>query len=233
MKIRLPFVLTGLLVATTMSHAQFVWPKPEYNKAEPGTYVEDPFIIKYRAEFFAIFRGDVARFERAYGEIREMVRKNPRDARATVWLGNGQTVDAIFKFLQKKADRETTLKRLEESRTTMNRAVALRRNDPNIVMMRAATLFVQGQYLPADMVPRKVWEQLRDDHLWFQKYIGPERMKKVSIHVRGETYGSLGLAYARLGDSEKARRAFEKVIEMNPGTAYERRARLEINRLAR
>ncbi|MFQ3587488.1 MAG: tetratricopeptide repeat protein [Fimbriimonadaceae bacterium] len=230
MKIARTVIAAGLLVAAGSASAQFVWPKPEYNRPVPGTYVEDPFIVKYRADFFRVFRGDVETFQRAFAEIETMVRRNPDDPRARVWLGNGQTVKAVLAVIRDR-DRERARSLLELSWANMDRAVARSPRDPNIRMMRAATLYVQGQYLPEDMVPGRVWEQLRDDCLWFIGYIGPERMRKVSIHVRGETFGELGIAYLRLGQPLLARGAFQRVIELNPGTAYEERARREIARL--
>lgn len=227
---RVGLVLAFGLVGVSPAFAQFVYPKPEYNVSVPGTYTEDPFIVKYRARFFAEFRGDFATFEKAYEEITEMVRKNPKDPRALVWLGNGQTVKAGVLRLRNQTQEASEL--LAKSRETLNRAVALRPDDPNIYMMRAATLYIQGQYWPNDQLPRSLWETLRDDCLKFIQFVGPERMRKVSIHVRGEAYGELGIAYARLGEKEKAREAFEMVIKLNPGTAYEDRARREIAKLS-
>ncbi len=219
-------VLAGSTVA---AQAQFVRPKPEYHNPEPGLYQEDPFIVEYRAKFFAVFRGDFPTFEKAYAEIKAMVEEDPKDARALVWLGNGHTVKAgLLYTVERKEDEALSL--LERSRQALDAAVALRPDDPNIYMMRAATLYVQGQYFPADRLPRSVWETLRDDCLRFIAFLG-ERMPRVSTHVRGETYGELGVAYLNLGEPEKARKAFAKVIELCPGTAYEQRARKELERL--
>ncbi len=221
-----PLIFAGLCAT---SPAQFVYPKPEYNRPEPRLYVEDPFIIEYRRKFFAVFRGDFATFERAYAEIEAMVKKNPRDARALVWLGNGQTVKGGLLLV--KNQREASLELLARSRKTLDRAVALRPDDPNIYMMRAATLYIQGQYWPPKDLPRSTWERLRDDCLKFIRHMGPARMPKVSIHVRGEVYGELGIAHARLGEKAKAREAFERVIALCPGTDYEARAKKELERL--
>lgn len=208
---------------------QFVYPKPEYNVPEPGLYVEDPFIVKYRKEFFSVFRGDFKRFEKAFGEIQSMVQKDPTDARALVWLGNGQTVKAgLSENLGKK--KEATIL-LAQSRKNLDRAVALLPEDPNIYMMRAATLFIQGQYWPANNIPMANWEKLRDDCNHFIAFLGPEKIKRVSIHVRGEALGELGIAYVKLGEKDKARKAFEQVIALDPGTDYETRARKEIANL--
>ena len=221
----------GLVLAAlpVLASAQFVYPKPEENRPQPGVYTEDPFIVKYRQKFFSVFRGDLKTFNAAYAEIETMVKKDPKDARALVWLGNGQTVRAATaKFLNPKAD---PTKALEESRRTLDRAVALRPEDPNIYMMRAATLYIQGQVWAPDQLPKVVWETLRDDCNRFIKFIGPKRMPLVSIHVRGEAYGELGIAYLRLGDKTKARETFQKLIQLNPNTRYAERAQKELEAL--
>lgn len=205
---------------------QFVYPKPEYHNAEPGLYTEDPFIVKWRREYFAVFRGDLARFRRAHAEIKAMVEADPKDARAMVWYGNGQMVEAGLQMLAGKNDDAKAL--VAQSRKTLDRAVELSPEDANIYMMRAATLVLIGERFPKDWYDDGLWKTLRDDCLRFIAFIGPERMPRTSIHLRGEAYGCLGLAYARLGETAKARAAFETVIRMNPETGYSERAQREI-----
>lgn len=209
--------------------AQFVYPKPEYNRPEPGLYTEDPFIVEYRRKFFAVFRGDFKTFEKAYDEVQAMVQKNPADARALVWLGNGQTVKAGLLMTQGKREASFTL--LRTSRANLDQAARLRPKDPNIYMMRAATLYIQGQYWPVKDLPRSNWECLRDDCLRFITYIGPTRLPRASIHLRGETYGELGIAYLRLNDPEKARQAFTQILRLCPDTDYAKRAQRELAQL--
>jgi len=214
------------LVAATAAHAQFVYPKPSDNQqAVSGTYAEDPFITKYRQRFFAALRGDFATFNKAYEEIETMTKKDPRDARALVWLGNGQTIKAIRMNLMGQQDAATQL--LAESRKNLDRAVALKPKDYNIYMMRSATLYAQGQYIANQTMPRENWEKIRDDCLSLIKYMGP-KVKGASVHVKGETYGELGIAYLKLGEKAKAKAAFQKIVELVPGTSYDERARKEL-----
>lgn len=223
--------LFALLVLAVVSgaHAQFVMPKREYHQAEPGLYVEDPFIVKYRKEYFAVFAGDFKRFREAHAEIKAMVDKNPKDARAMVWLGNGQMIEAGLAFSTGKKEVGKTL--WAEASKTLDRAVALSPDDPNIYMMRAASLVIVGERFPKEVADRSVWTRLRDDCLKFIAFVGPDRMPRTSIHLRGEAYGCLGLAYKALGEKQKAKRAFETVVRMNPGTAYETRAKRELEAL--
>jgi tetratricopeptide (TPR) repeat protein len=226
--IRLPvaIVLVGL---SSIGSAQFVPPTAADHNPEPGLYTEDPFIVQYRQRFFAVFKGDFATFERAYAEVQELVRKDPKDARALVWVGNGQTVAAGLLAFKGKREEGRTL--LAESRETLDRAVALRPRDPNIYMMRAATLYIQGEFWKKEELPPIVWERLRDDCRTFIRFLGPDRIRRVSVHVRGEAYGEMGVALLNLGDNRGARAAFEQIVRLCPGTKYEERAKKELAKL--
>ena len=52
--------------------------------------------------------------------------------------------------------------------------------------------------------------------------------KNASVHVKGETYGELGIAYVKLGDKENARKTFKALVELLPGTAFAERAKKEL-----
>src|SRR5437016_12997240 len=144
--------LIGLGLAwPLLASAQFVFPRPEYHEHDPNVYKEDPFVVHYRHEFFSVFAGDFDRFEKAFGEVKAMVAKNPNDARALVWLGNGDTVKAGVLWMHGKKDESVEL--MKESRPLLDKAVELRPDDPNIFMMRAVTLFIQGQNWPGEDIP--------------------------------------------------------------------------------
>ncbi|RYG29485.1 hypothetical protein EON81_26630 [bacterium] len=216
-------LIGGMAIASAWG--QFVYPRAQDNVAESGLYKEDPFITAYRKRYFAVFRGDFATFRKAHAEIKTLIAKNPRDPRALVWYGNGQTIEA---GLLKMSDPKRAASLLAESRRTLDRAVALRPSDPNIYMMRAATLYSQGQYWSAKELPRTVWTTLRDDCRRFVEFLGPKRLPRVSIHIRGETFGEMGIAMKNLGDVAGAEAAFRRVIALCPDTPYEERARKEI-----
>lgn len=236
LRIRNVVSVMKILIALTLAFsvllgakAQFVTSRnPDYHKSEPGLYTEDPFIVKYRKEYFAVFQGDFKRFRAAHAEIKAMVEKNPKDARAMVWFGNGQMVEAGLALL---SDKKKALEFWKESSKTLDKAVALTPEDPNIYMMRAATLIIAGEKFPTEFIDKTVWTRLRDDCEKFIKFIGPDRIPRTSIHLRGEAYGCLGVAQSKLGEREKAKRAFEMVIKLNPGTDYEKRAKAEIEAL--
>lgn len=209
-----------------MAHAQFVYPKPGDNvQKKPGTYVEDPFITEYRQKFFAALRGDFKTFNAGYAEIVAMVEKNPKDPRALVWRGNGKTIKAIRANMMGQKDEAAKL--LAESRQDVDAAVALKPKDYNIYMMRATTLYAQAQWVPTQPVPRSNWEHIRDDCLALIKEMA-KKMPDASVHVQGEAYGELGIAYVKLGEKAKAREAFNKILQLTPGSAYAERATKEL-----
>lgn len=224
-------VLAALFACSAGASAQYVWPKPGYNDSEPGLYTEDPFIVQYRKEFFAVFSGNFARFERAFEKIEGMVEANPKDARALVWRGNGKMVKAGLALFQNKRDEARSL--LRESDIDLDRAVWLSPDDPNIYMMRAATLLLVHQRFPKEWVSRSVYARLLDDSTKFINYIGPLRMPRTSIHLRGEAHASLAIAYEGLGLRSAAVKAWQNLAKVNPSTTYAEKAREELDRINR
>ena len=222
-------ILIFALAFPAFASGQFVFPRPEYHEHDPSVYKEDPFVVHYRHEFFSVFSGDFKRFDKAFAQIQAMVKKNPNDARALVWLGNGETVKAGVLWMQGKKDESIAL--MKKSRPVLDKAVSLKPDDPNIFMMRAVTLYIQGQNWPDSEIPKENWEKLRDDCSHLVRVMG-SKLAKASVHVRGETYGEMGIADLKLGDKDAARAAFQKVIELCPGTDYETRAKQEIKQLA-
>lgn len=213
------------LAFPVLASAQFVFPRPGYHEHDANVYEEDPFVVEYRHKFFSVFKGDFDTFNKAYAEIEALAKKDPSDARALVWLGNGKTVKAGVLWMQGKKDESIAL--MKESRPLLDEAVALKPDDPNIFMMRAVTLYIQGQQWPAETIPPENWVKLRQDCEHLIRLFGP-KMGKASLHVRGETYGELEIACLKLGDKGAARAAFHKVIGLCPDSDYETRAKKEL-----
>jgi tetratricopeptide (TPR) repeat protein len=224
-------VLVALVASSGAASAQYVWPKPGYNDSEPGLYTEDPFIVQYRKEFFAVFSGNFARFERAFEKIEGMIQQNPKDARALVWRGNGKMVKAGLALFQNKRDEARAL--LQESDADLDLAVHLRPDDPNIYMMRAATLLLVHQRFPREWVNRSVYARLLDDSTRFINYIGPSRMLRTSIHLRGEAHASFAIAYEGLGHRSAAVKAWANLARVSPNTTYAEKAQEELARISR
>lgn len=218
-----------LLTLAAASLGQYVWPKAGYNQSEPGLYTEDPFIVQYRKEFFAVFRGDIPRFEKALKEIEAMVEADPKDARALVWKGNGRMIQAGIALIRNKTPEAKAL--YAESNVLLDMAVTLKPQDPNIYMMRAATLLLFHQRFPRDWHSRSVYERLRDDSIKFISYIGPSRFPQTSVHLQGEALASLAIAYRELGLTQASAKTWRQIIASLPDTEYARKSMEELTAL--
>ncbi len=215
--------ILALLALPAASPAQYIYPTPEENRSEPGLYVEDPFIVEYRKKFFAVFRGDLQTFSQAYDEVAAMVDRDPSDARALVWRGNGRMVKAGIALFQN--DREQAQALLEGCHLDLDAAVGLAPEDPNIYMMRAATLLLIQQRFPEGWSSRSLYERLERDSHKFLGHIGWRRLPRTSIHLRGEALASLAIAQRELGRHEESLVNWRRLEMLNRGTRYEAKAR--------
>jgi cytochrome c556 len=216
-------LLIALLASPLAASAQYLYPTPEENRSEPGLYVEDPFIVEYRKKFFAVFRGDLQTFSKAFDEVSQMVERDPSDARALVWRGNGKMVKGGIALFQN--DMETARGLLAGSLADLDAAVALSPEDPNIYMMRAATLLLIHQRFPEGWSARPLYERLERDALKFLGHIGWRRLPRTSIHLRGEALASLAIAQRELEKFEESLVSWRRLEMLNRGTRYEAKAR--------
>ena len=181
-------------------------------------FLEDPFVTKYRKKFFAVFAGKTGEFEQGMSELDALLAKNPKDARALVWHGNGLMVRAgLLRF---KGKSEEGHKVLLNSKIELDKAVALDPDNVNILAMRAVTLHIAGQYWPEKELPAGTWTTIIHDLEKSRKIINPERMKKISVHARGEILSELANAYGKAGNREKSRGLWEEVKQVVPGSKY-------------
>ena len=187
-----------------------------------SAYLEDPFVTKYRRKFFAVFRGDFSQFEQGMKEIEAMLAKNPRDARARVWHGNGLMVRAGVKRFTGQV--EAGKKLLLQSKAECDRAVALAPQDVNILAMRAVTLHIAGEYWKPEELPKRTWETIIQDLEKSRAIIRPDRMPQLSVHARGEILSELANAYQKTGQAAKARELWQEIQKSVPDSQYAQQA---------
>jgi hypothetical protein len=218
--------LSVLWSLASIASCQFVWPKPGDHDGDVAVYQEDPMLTTYRVRFFAVLRGDFAGFDQVCAEMEAIIKKNPKDPIALSWRGSGQTIRGNLEYV--KGHKELGLKLLADSRATLDKALSMRPDDPNLHIMRTAMLYTQGQYMPVKLLPKAVWLDIIEDCQWFLRFLGPEKFGRASTHLKGEAFGEMGVAYAKLGDKLMAQAMFEQVIRYCKGTAYEAKAQKEI-----
>ena len=187
-----------------------------------SSFLEDPFITEYRRKFFSVFQGKTAEFEGGMSELDMMLQKNPDDARALVWRGNGLMVRAGLLKLRGKGEEGKRL--LQESRKEMDRAVSISPDDVNIIAMRAVTVHMMGMYWKNEDIPAGSWEALIADLEKTRKLIGGERFKQISVHARGEILTELANGYKRVGKMKQANTLWRETLLLAPDSRYSRMA---------
>jgi hypothetical protein len=194
-------VVTGLwLSAVTYAFTQ---------QATTAPARAERFDFAVRADFFAGFRGDKARFERAMARCDQELATNPDHAEALVWRGGGLMFLAGTAF--QAGDVQNGLDLWQRGLGEMNRAVALAPDNVGVRIPRGATLFeVSRQAPPAQGAPLLTLALEDYEHaLRLQEKTG--YFATLSAHAKGELLFGLAEGWARAGDATKARQYFTRL----------------------
>lgn len=199
--------------------------KPK-DKDHVSEFLEDPFVTKYRRLFFSVFNGKMDGYAEGMKELEAMLAKNPNDARALVWHGNGLMIrGGLQRF---RGQRQEAVKSLVDSRKELDRAVSLDPENVSILAMRAVTIFGMGTYFNENEIPAGSWQKLISDLEKSRKIIGPDRMKKLSVHARGEILTELATGYTHVGKFDKARALWNEALKAVPDSQYSKKAELAL-----
>jgi hypothetical protein len=183
-----------------------------YAVTQQGTSVRPPgerFDFAVRADFFAGFQGDRARFERAMRRCEEELAKNPDHAEALVWRGSGLMTLSGAAF--QGGDVQKGMELWQRAVTDMNRAVSLAPDDVAVRIPRGATLFEASRYAPPAQGAPLLTLALEDygHALRLQEQSGD--FQRLSSHAKGELLFGLADGWARAGDQQKARDFFTRL----------------------
>ena len=136
------------------------------------------------------------------------------------WCGAG-----LKKFY---GDSKTGQKLLLDSKNELDRAVSLDPENVNILAMRAVTLHIAGQYWKAQDLPPDTWQTIVRDLEKSRRIIRPDRMKRLSVHARGEILSELAEAYGKLGERGKSLAIWREVEKSVPNSKYAKQAESEL-----
>ena len=197
-------LMFGFAVALWLSAAGYAHTQQSTAAAPPQR-----FDFAVRADFFAGFQGDTARFERAMARCDQELSNNPDHAEALVWRGGGFMFLAGQSF--QRGDVQKGMELWQRGMNEMNRAVSLAPNDVAVRIPRGATLFeVSRQAPPAQGAP--LLQLALDDYehtLQLQEKAG--YFATLSSHAKGELLFGLADGWARAGDQQKARDYFTRL----------------------
>jgi tetratricopeptide (TPR) repeat protein len=174
-----------------------------------------------RADFFAGAAGDEARLQKVIDTCEQALAANPQHAEAMVWHGATVLVRASQAF--QKGDATTGRLLFEKGVTEMTGAVALAPNNPGVLIPRGAVLLEATRNMPADMA-RPLVQSAVANYEHALEVQGPA-FGALGDHGKGELLFGLADGWARLGDRQKARQYFERLIADAPGSGQVAKAR--------
>ncbi len=178
-----------------------------------GTGVRQPaerFDFAVRADFFAGFQGDKARFDRAMNRCEEELAKNPDHAEALVWRGSALMSLSGNAF--QGGDFQKGMELWKRGLADMARAVSLAPDDVAVRIPRGATLFETSRHAPPAQGAPLLKVALEDYEHALQLQEKTGYFQRLSSHGKGELLFGLADGWARAGDQQKARDYFNRLI---------------------
>jgi hypothetical protein len=186
-----------------------------------GAQPADRFDMLVRADFFAGFGGDADRLARGMETCERVLAEHPDHAEALVWHGSGLLAEAARAFASNDASRAQEL--WNTGMAEVDRAVALAPDDPGVLIPRGALLLQATRNMPATTGRPLIASGVENyEHvLELQK----DTFQSLGDHPKGELLFGLAEGYARLGDTTRARRYFERLVADAPASGQAPRAR--------
>jgi tetratricopeptide (TPR) repeat protein len=172
------------------------------------------FDMLVRTDFFAGFAGDEARLAKGMDACERVLADNPKHAEALVWHGAGLAFRAGRAFL--KGDSQTGFDLWTRGTTEMDAAVALAPDNIGVLVPRGAMLLQATRNMPPEMAKPLVEKALGD----YEKTLSIQStyFHTLGDHPKGELLFGLAEGYSRLGQLDKARQHFERLVKDAPGS---------------
>lgn len=185
----------------------------------PAAPARFDFVV--REDFFAGFGGDAARLQKAMDTCERVLADDPSHAEALVWHGSGLMFEAGMAF--QNNDAQTGMDLFRRGLAEMDSAVSIAPDNVGVRIPRGAALLQATRSMdPATAAP--LVHKAIDDYERTLAIQGPI-FATLGDHPKGELLFGLAEAYSRLGDPEKARAYFERLIADAPGSGQTPKAR--------
>jgi hypothetical protein len=170
-----------------------------------------------RADFFAGLAGDVAALERAMRLVEATLATDPRRPDVLVWHGSGLLAQAAQAF--QKGDGATGGRLWKRGLQEMNDAAATAPDNVAVLIPRGATLLEVSRFVPDANESKALLETGVAD---YEKVLVLQTpyFKHLSDHARGELLFGLGDGLHRLGQRDRARMYFERLLVESPASQY-------------
>jgi tetratricopeptide (TPR) repeat protein len=202
---------------TTAGQAGAAKPQTAQTQSQP----RERFDFLVRSDFFAGFAGDQAALERGMRVCEETLVQKPNHAEALVWHGGGLMFIAGQAF--QKADFRKGAELWDRGLKEMDRAVELEPNNVGVLIPLGAALLQASRFIQDKASQRSLLEKGVGDYenvLELQKAY----FNKLSSHSRGELLFGLAEGSVRLGNTDKARAYFLRIVNECKDSIREKQA---------
>jgi tetratricopeptide (TPR) repeat protein len=218
-------IVTGFIAASAIplssgsTTGQTAATKPQTANLESRSKERFDFLV--RADFFAGFAGDQAALERGMKVCDDTLAKNPNHAEALVWHGGGLMFIAGQAY--QKADFRKGGELWDRGLIEIDRAVELEPGNVGVLIPRGATLFMASRFVQDKAVQRTLLEKGIGD---YEKVLEIQKayFARLSGHARGELLYGLAEGSVRLGNSDKARAYFQRIVDECKDSIREKQA---------
>lgn len=170
------------------------------------------FDMAVRWDFFAGFAGDEARLKKGMDACEQALAENPKHAEALVWHGSGLAFQAGMAFL--KGDMKTGGELWPRGMEEMNTAVTLAPDNVGVRIPRGAVL-MQATLNMSPAMAKPLLESAVADYEHVLE-LQSSYFNTLGDHPKGELLFGLAEGYSRLGQPEKARVYFERLVKDAP-----------------
>jgi tetratricopeptide (TPR) repeat protein len=175
-----------------------------------------------RADFFAGLAGDEAALDRAMKVCEETLAKNPRHAEAMVWHGGGLLFSSS-KYFQ-KGDIQKGMELWNRGVKEMDAAVALEPDNVGVLIPRGASLIPASRFVRSADESKALLQKGVND---YEKVLEIQKayFAGLSGHARGELLFGLAEGWQRLGNQEKSRSYFQRIVSEAQGSERQKQAK--------
>lgn len=174
-----------------------------------------------RADFFAGVAGDEARLNKAIERSERALEIDPKHPEALVWHGAALIVRAGQAF--QKGDMSAGAPLFERGLLEMAEAVTLAPDKPGVLIPRGAVLLEATRRMPPE-ISRPLLQSAVENYERVLEIQTPI-FATLGDHPKGELLFSLAEGWNRLGDQDKARRYFARLIDDAPTSGQAPKAR--------
>jgi tetratricopeptide (TPR) repeat protein len=181
------------------------------------------FDLVVRTDFFAGFAGDEARLNKGMDTCERTLAENPKHAEALVWHGSGLAFKAGTAF--QRGDAQTGMDLWTKGTGEMDQAVALAPDSVGVRIPRGALLLTASRNMPPQVARPLIEKAVGDYEHTLELQSASGVFATLGDHPKGELLFGLAEGYSRLGQTDKARAYFERLVKDAPGSGQTPKAR--------